>query len=332
MESINITPIIDKISQVVEKHRLAPGCYKRFPEDTFPNPYGCADAANILYTIGRFPKDARERNEHVRILREMQNPETGMFTEKPSDVSKFVHDTIHTTAHCMAALELFDASPLYPAKELLKYLDGDKINVFLESFDWRGTLGVAAHRGAGIYVALNLGGSDCREFNKKYYKWLWENVDSETGLWRKGHLDGPISLWYHMGTAFHFIFNLEHAHIPLRYPERLIDTCISLYRDTPMKGFGESSKFIECDWVYCLTRASRQTKYRFDEVMECISNFAEKYVSFWQNADYSTNRNINDMHELFGGVSALAELQSALPGKLYSDKPLKLVLDRRPFI
>ena len=66
--------------------------------------------------------------------------------------------------------------------------------------------------------------------------------------------------------------------------------------------------------------------------MECISNFAEKYVSFWQNADYSTNRNINDMHELFGGVSALAELQSALPGKLYSDKPLKLVLDRRPFI
>ena len=38
------------------------------------------------------------------------------------------------------------------------------------------------------------------------------------------------------------------------------------------------------------------------------------------------------MHRLFGSICALAELQAALPGELRSDKPLKLVLDRRPFI
>ena len=63
-----------------------------------------------------------------------------------------------------------------------------------------------------------------------------------------------------------------------------------------------------------------------------MEDFAEKYMLYWQNVDYDTDKNINDMHELFGGVCALAELSRALRGKLYSEVPLKLVLDRRPFI
>ena len=99
-----------------------------------------------------------------------------------------------------------------------------------------------------------------------------------------------------------------------------------------METFGESAKFVEMDWVYCLTRAMQQTPHRHDEIMLVLEDFAQKYISYWQNVDYSTDKNINDMHELFGGVCALAELQRALRGKLYSEVPLKLVLDRRPFI
>ena len=43
------------------------------------NEYGCADAANILYTIGNFEREPEKRAEWVRVLREMQNPETGAF-------------------------------------------------------------------------------------------------------------------------------------------------------------------------------------------------------------------------------------------------------------
>ena len=35
---------------------------------------------------------------------------------------------------------------------------------------------------------------------------------------------------------------------------------------------------------------------------------------------------------LFGYLCAFAELQQALPGSCVTDRPLKLVLDRRPFI
>ena len=332
MKPINITHVIDNIAKVVQRHRLAPGSYRRFMQDDFPNPYGCADAANILYTIGRFPREQYERDEFVRILREMQDKDSGLFIEKPSEKGKFVHDPIHTTAHCMAALELFDAAPMYKAKALEQYLDGDAMSAFLESFHWRTTPGAPAHKGAGLYVALNLGGSDCREFNKNYFKWLWDNTDPDTGLMGIGCQDGQMSIWHHMGGTFHFIFNMENAHIPIRYPDKLIDSCIDMYRNNPLENFGKESRFVEMDWVYCLSRSIQQTPHRYYEVMECLEDFAEKYMELWFNVDYDTDRNMNDMHELFGGVCALAELSRALRGKLYSDVPLKLVLDRRPFI
>ena len=42
--------------------------------------------------------------------------------------------------------------------------------------------------------------------------------------------------------------------------------------------------------------------------------------------------NENDLHSVFGTVCCLAELQRALRGSIITEKPLKLVLDRRPFI
>ena len=68
------------------------------------NPYGCADAANLLYSIGRFPGSAGERLAWVDALRSLQDPGDGLFHEA-------THHEIHTTAHCVAALELFDARP-----------------------------------------------------------------------------------------------------------------------------------------------------------------------------------------------------------------------------
>ena len=48
--------------------------------------------------------------------------------------------------------------------------------------------------------------------------------------------------------------------------------------------------------------------------------------------DPATDEGLNDLHALFGNLCAFAELQQALPGFVRTDRPLKLVLDRRPFI
>ena len=129
------------------------------------------------------------------------------------------------------------------------------------------------------------------------------------------------------------MFNHEYAKMPMRYPEKVIDTCIEMYeKDGLPVNFGKDINFIEVDWIYCMNRAARQTTYRHDEVISLLSDFAEKYVDYLLTLDYATHDRFNDLHMLFGCVCALAELQAALPGKIISEKPLKLVLDRRPFI
>lgn len=63
-----------------------------------------------------------------------------------------------------------------------------------------------------------------------------------------------------------------------------------------------------------------------------ISDKIYRRVEYLLNADENTDVDFDDLHSLFGASCALAELRQTLPGKPKSSVPLKLVLDRRPFI
>ena len=76
----------------------------------------------------------------------------------------------------------------------------------------------------------------------------------------------------------------------------------------------------------------RQTPYRFEDGKKALDSFCDKFIEFMYGIDYENDEMFNDLHMLFGSVCCLCELQSALPGKILTTKPLRLVLDRRPFI
>ena len=59
---------------------------------------------------------------------------------------------------------------------------------------------------------------------------------------------------------------------------------------------------------------------------------AEKYIDCLKHLDYSSDVAFNDLHKLFGMICALAEFQLALPGQFITERPLRQVLDRRPYI
>ena len=331
---MNIQPVIDKTRASLASHRIAPGQYARWtrqPSWTDAplgiNAYGCADAANILYTIGDFPEDAEERTAFVRTLQAMQDPGTGLFHENS-------HHPYHTTAHCIAALQLFDARPLYPLREFAYTHEAGALEDFLENIGWMDEpSSPAGHLGAGIYAAMVNAGEATPSWCERWYKWFWDNADPDDGLWRKGDRQRGSKLAPHMrmGGSFHFLFCLEHGRQPLRYPDKIIDTCLAMYETMPPHFFG-SAHFLQIDWIYCLTRASRQTPHRFHEVRAAIRRFADVYIGYLLRADFTQDKSLDDLHLLFGSLCAAAELQDYLRGELISDKPLHLVLDRRPFI
>lgn len=331
MKKLKINEILKQSADSVKRHEINQGGYCRFlwqnecgNRQMGLNAYGCADASNILYTLGALPSSAETRAAFVHNLQQLQNPKTGMFYE-PS------HHTVHTTAHCVAALELFDARPLYPLYELEQYRD---INLFFEQIekdDWLHR-GRKAHEGAGLFAAMVNTESVDDAWVNKYFEWYDKMCDSKSGMWvRQPTVDFPVHI--QMGDAFHYLFNYDYMKRPFPYPEKLIDSCIEMYKNGSLpKEFGKQFHFIEMDWVYCLNRSSRQTPHRFAEVKNVLSEFAEAYVEYLQNVDFETDDSANDLHLLFGVLCCLAELQLALPGKIVSSKPLRLVLDRRPFI
>ena len=333
MERINIDKLLDKFKKTVENHYLGNGAYARFlwqnPAGTRKmgiNEYGCADAMNILYMLGEFPT-GNHREQCLNALLSLQDKETGLFIEE-------THHKIHTTAHCTAAIELFDAVPLYPQTELKKYFTNEGFTSLIESLNWNELAWSESHQGAGIFVIATLTGNATLDWRRYYFDYLTKHCDENVGMSKKGTVDMGCPQYYHLNGWFHYTFNYEYARMPQPYPEKLIDTCIRLYdeRETMLSANFGRIGFNEIDWVYVINRCSRQTPHRFYEVKERLEHFADWFFKYLDSVDTETDDVWNDLHSLFGTLCAIAELQSALPGKIESTKPLRLVLDRRPFI
>lgn len=333
---MKLDEIIAKVRSVVDSHCLDEGSYARWiwnnksgSRDLGASEYGCADAANILYTIGDFVREPEKRQIWVKNLQYMQNPETGLFSEP-------THHTFHTTAHCVSALELFDALPRYPLRGLEPYLDIPNLYALLEGLDWANRPWPQSHQGAGVFAALSVTREADANWTNAYFDWLSSHCDPETGIGIKNR-PGEALLCHRLFGWFHYLFNHEYARRPFPYAEKLIDSCIDLYKNkalspNPNVSFGREIGFVEIDWIFALNRATRQTPHRFYEAKELLLDCGKGFVSYLEGLDEKKDDGMNDLHMLFGAVCALSELQLALPGEFSSTVPLKNPLDRRPFI
>lgn len=328
----DLRPFIAEVEKIVERHYLGEtGKYTRWltqdekgSRDLGSTPYGCANAVNILYTIGSLPSDMEERAAFVKVLQEFQNSETGLF-ENPGN-----YET-HTTAFVSGALNLLDAEPLYVAKGFEEYLTKEGLYAFMDSIDWAKNPWLGAHLGAGIYASLLLTGTAGDAWEDIYFQWLDENADPETGLWKKGALEGAETFHY-LASTFHYVFNYEYAKRALPYPKELLDTCIQAYREGACMDFSKAVGWPDIDFTYLLARVQRRAGSRFEETQEILKEIADGLISQLLAMNPEESETLNDLNTLFAIVCALAVLQDALPGYIRTSKPLKLVLDKRPFL
>ena len=333
--NLNLDGLVKKAEDTVASHKIGKGDYARWlwqnqkgDRELGSNPYGLADAANILYITGSFPQDDEERAEFVKNLRGFQDPESGLFHEK-------THHTYHTTAHCTAALELFDKYPTHPFTALEKFDDIPTLCEFLDSLDWVDTAWSISHQGAGVFAAKVIVEKPSLKWQDAYFDFLTAHCDKKYGMGYEGAIDASrLPKNHHLNGWFHYMFNFNHCHRQFPETETFIDTLIDLYKvGYPEKErFGKMVGFREIDWVFPINRATWQIGYRREEAKELMRDFAVKYTEYLDSLDIEKDDGFNDLHMLFGAMCCLSELQLALPGEIFTTKPMKNVLDRRPFI
>ncbi len=328
----NIDNLLSFVLLAVKEHSLGLGKYARWRipaenRNMGTNEYGCADAANILYTLGLLPEDADERRAFIATLRAFQK-KNGLF-EEPT------HHPLHTTAHCIAALELFDAKPRYALAYHNEQFDTEeKLTAFLAQLAWKSDPWNASHQGAGLFSAMVLAADMPLSWQNAYFDWLTQNCDPLTGLGLNG-AHGEKPLLHHLAGWFHYLFNFIYAKRAIPHAEIAVDSCIDLYRNElkTLSHFGHSVSFAEIDWVFILNRASAQSGHRREEAKGALREFSWDYLDYLEHdIETAYKHRFDDLHGTFGALCAIAELQAALPGEILSTVPLRLVLDRRPFI
>ena len=328
----DLRPFIEKVEEIVNRHYLGePGKYARWitqdknnSRDMGATPYGCANAVNILYTINRFPDSYEEREQYVKVLQEFQDKDTGLFVNPGN------YET-HTTAFVSGALNLLEAKPLYTAEGFGKYKSRDGLFAFMDSIDWAENPWLGAHLGAGIYASMLLTDTVGDEWEDFYFEWLDNNADSVTGLWKKGALEGAPAFHY-LASTFHYVFNYEYAKRALPYPKALLETCIKAYHAGDCIDFAKEVGWADIDFTYLLARVQRRAGVKLEETQAILKEIADGLISQLLAMDYETSETLNDLNTLFAIVCALAVLQDALPGYIRTSKPLRLVLDKRPFL
>jgi hypothetical protein len=335
----DIRSFITEVKNIIQSHNLGmPGAYKRWltqsensSRNLGLNVYACANAANILYSIGEFPNDESDRLAWINTLQSFQDKSTGLFQGDG-------HHPIHTTAFVLGALELFDAKTKYPIYDLERYAEKEELKNLLDNLDWVNNPWAQSHQGAGIYAAMVLSGTASLQWQDWYFEWLRDNADPETGLWRKDAIynengkEKGAPIFHHLASSFHYVFNHEYAKRALPYAEKIVDTCINMYKENKCDSFGEKISFNEVDFVYTLSRCQRRSGKRFEEFQSIIKEIADSFINYIMSLDPKTHPGLNDLHSLSAVILALAVIQDCLPGYIKTEKPLKLVLDRRPFI
>jgi hypothetical protein len=301
------------------------GHYARKPGETVMEVYGTTDMACIFYALGKLNLTEKQRSEWIEAIQSFQNPDTGYLVEKDP-----THDKLHNTAFSLAALNLLSAGAKYPLKFAAEYKDPW---AFLSTLDWEKNVYTESHKGAGVGAIYALAPElhDPKWF-AEYFAFCDSLFDPNNGMMGKNKPASGDS--DQIGGTFHYAFLYNHFNRRIPYPEKRIDSIIALQQPD---GYwrADKSPWLTLDALYLMTRSVRQQPYRVEDVRRVVRKtmdvlMVDLYSPEGRAKAFSPRITV---HSATAAISIAAELQQFLGAdQVITDWPLKLVLDRRPFI
>lgn len=286
--------------------------------------YGVSDMAAIFYTLSRLDPTEDERRAWGRVFQSFQRDGDGLLVRRiPS------HDVLHNTAYALGSMELLGVRPERPVR---LPMETDPA-AFLETLDWKTGVYQGSHRGAGMGAAYYLlCGPDPAWFSA-YFAKCDALFDPRFGMMGRGKASGGD--FDTIGGTFHYGFLYETFRRTMPYAEARIDAVIAL-RQPDGYWHPTNRLWLTLDALYLLTRATRVTTHRFDEVQRVVIETMRTLARDVYSAD-GRAKTFGDAalptHSVMAAISIAAEAQRFLGAEvIMSERPLRLVLDRRPFI
>ena len=306
----------------------AVGRYGRVPGQAEPHLYGVADLANIGHTLGL---EVGDPDRWAEAFDDLQGGD-GTYVETPP-----THDPIHATAYCLAAMELLDLAPRHPLGLIDAWRDPATVEAFLAELDWADDVYLGSHRGAGLAAIVALDPAIDAVGRTAWFDAWFEAIearfDARSGMF--GIDKPPTGDSDQIGGTFHYAFLYEHLGRPLPEPEARIDAVLA-ERDGEGWWHPENHLWLTLDAVYLLTRAAAQTAHRRGEVEAVVAETVTLSLATFGSIE--GRRWFEEWylgaHDLTAFVSLLAEAQrfGGEGGIVAAGRPLRLVLDERPFI
>jgi hypothetical protein len=263
------------------------------------------------------------------VIGAFQSPTTGHFVERgqPS------HVELHVSAYAIAALELLGHLPAHALRFAEPLRSPAAITAFLGTLDWADWVYLESHAGAGIgSIFANVPWLGSPPWFDAYFGALDAHLDPANGMHGDGKpAGGDID---QIGGTFHYAFLHETFHRRLAHAEARIDSVLGLQRPDGLWD-PDNPLWLTLDGVYLLSRGVRHTGHRRVDVETAIGRALDDVADRCLSADGRRRSfcGLMGTHSLTAAVSLLAEAQAFLGIEaVRSDVPIRLVLDRRPFV
>jgi acetyltransferase-like isoleucine patch superfamily enzyme len=251
-----------------------------------------ADAVEISMLLSGRPPRQLDAAEHIRRLRDNQDPTTGLTPEVGPDgrhgrpVDYTDGESQYHVLSLGYALDLLGSRFEHPIRVVEAMTPGAVID-FCEAQPWStaGWSSGAAIDSLGTALLWNLSrpeadGRSARRALDTLVGWLTSHASRDTGMWSAPRLsDGllqSVNGYYRASRG-----TLAQFGLPLPYPERVIDTVFDQIADDRHFGPGRTTACNVLDVAHPLWVAGHQTSHRRDEIRTFAAATLDEVLARW---------------------------------------------------
>ena len=160
----------------------------------------------------------------------------------------------------------------------------------LDSYDWSKPWSAGAQF-SSFCVFTKAQVEENKEYSKSLIEYIDNKVNVEDGFYYEGSQPNFTQL---VNGSMKVITGLDWLGVPIHYPEKLIDVCLS--REPSQSGCDL------VDYVYVLYRSSLQTDYKRKEIVAYLDQILELIFSHYYEEEGGFSYNIGSSQKLYYGV------------------------------